>query len=99
MGVWRRLESCKAATVPRGKDPRRCANVSPIIDTKQLRLMIRSRDTRRLMSESASRPTAAILTLGCKLNIADSEAIARRLRRAGWRVTDRASPAADAVIV
>jgi threonylcarbamoyladenosine tRNA methylthiotransferase MtaB len=43
--------------------------------------------------------TAAILTLGCKLNIADSEAMARRLREAGWQVTDRATPDAAAVIV
>ena len=42
--------------------------------------------------------TAAILTLGCKLNIADSETLARRLRQAGWQVTDRAA-GADAVIV
>ncbi len=50
------------------------------------------------MSEPARRPTAAILTLGCKLNIADSEAMARRLRDAGWSVVDRA-PGVDAVIV
>lgn len=50
------------------------------------------------MSESARPATAAILTLGCKLNIADSEAMARRLRDAGWLVTDRAADA-DAVIV
>jgi threonylcarbamoyladenosine tRNA methylthiotransferase MtaB len=31
-------------------------------------------------------PLAAILTLGCKLNLADSEAIARRLGDAGFRV-------------
>jgi len=46
-----------------------------------------------------SPPTAAILTLGCKLNIADSEAMARQLRDAGWRVTDRVEADADAVIV
>jgi threonylcarbamoyladenosine tRNA methylthiotransferase MtaB len=51
------------------------------------------------MSESARPASAAVLTLGCKLNIADSEAMARRLREAGWLVTDRASPDADAVIV
>ncbi|HEY4685251.1 MAG TPA: tRNA (N(6)-L-threonylcarbamoyladenosine(37)-C(2))-methylthiotransferase MtaB, partial [Dehalococcoidia bacterium] len=50
------------------------------------------------MSESARPATAAILTLGCKLNIADSEAIARRLREAGWRVVDRPADA-EAVIV
>ena len=50
------------------------------------------------MSESARPATAAILTLGCKLNIADSEAMARRLREAGWRVVDRPADA-EAVIV
>jgi threonylcarbamoyladenosine tRNA methylthiotransferase MtaB len=53
------------------------------------------------MSDTPSQvtaPTAAILTLGCKLNIADSEAMARRLRDAGWRVIDRAGDA-EAVIV
>jgi threonylcarbamoyladenosine tRNA methylthiotransferase MtaB len=52
-----------------------------------------------LMSDPASAPTAAILTLGCKLNIADSENMARRLREAGWRVTDRLEAGAAAVIV
>jgi len=51
------------------------------------------------MSDSARPATAAILTLGCKLNIADSEVIARRLREAGWKVTDRVSEDADAVVV
>jgi threonylcarbamoyladenosine tRNA methylthiotransferase MtaB len=50
------------------------------------------------MSDSERPRTAALLTLGCKLNIADSEAMARRLRRAGWNVVDRATDA-DAVIV
>ncbi len=50
------------------------------------------------MSESARPATAAILTLGCKLNIADSEAMTRRLRAAGWNVVDRATDA-EAVIV
>jgi threonylcarbamoyladenosine tRNA methylthiotransferase MtaB len=47
---------------------------------------------------TAGRPSAAILTLGCKLNIADSEAMSRRLRDAGWAVTSEAA-GADAVIV
>ncbi|HLG11118.1 MAG TPA: tRNA (N(6)-L-threonylcarbamoyladenosine(37)-C(2))-methylthiotransferase MtaB [Dehalococcoidia bacterium] len=51
------------------------------------------------MSDSARPATAAILTLGCKLNIADTEAMARRLRDAGWNVTDRASEDAAAIIV
>lgn len=36
-----------------------------------------------------SRPLAAILTLGCKLNLADSEELARGLRSAGFDVVDR----------
>lgn len=53
------------------------------------------------MSDRNHPATAAILTLGCKLNIADSEAMARRLRDAGWRVVDRLPQegGADAVIV
>ena len=50
------------------------------------------------MSDTLRARTAAILTLGCKLNIADSEVMARRLRDAGWDVVDRAIDA-DAVIV
>lgn len=45
-----------------------------------------------------SRPLAAILTLGCKLNIADSEELARGLRGAGYDVVDRVCEA-DAYIV
>jgi threonylcarbamoyladenosine tRNA methylthiotransferase MtaB len=51
------------------------------------------------MSNPARSPHAAILTLGCKLNIADSEAMASDLRQAGWRVSDRLVAGADAVIV
>ncbi|MBI5948477.1 MAG: MiaB/RimO family radical SAM methylthiotransferase [Chloroflexi bacterium] len=43
-------------------------------------------------------PVAAILTLGCKLNLADSEEIARGLRVAGYRVVDRMCEA-DAFVV
>jgi threonylcarbamoyladenosine tRNA methylthiotransferase MtaB len=50
------------------------------------------------MANPAASRTVAILTLGCKLNLADSEAMARRLRDAGWDVAERAE-AADAVIV
>ena len=50
------------------------------------------------MPRAAEPATAAILTLGCKLNIADSEAMASRLRQAGWQVVDRPA-AAEAVIV
>ncbi|MCC6381179.1 MAG: tRNA (N(6)-L-threonylcarbamoyladenosine(37)-C(2))-methylthiotransferase MtaB [Dehalococcoidia bacterium] len=41
---------------------------------------------------------AAVVTLGCKLNIADSEEIARSLRTAGFAVVDRLCEA-DAVVV
>ena len=51
------------------------------------------------MSDDSRQRTAALLTLGCKLNIADSEVMARRLRAAGWSVVDRATGSADAVIV
>ncbi len=44
------------------------------------------------------RPIAAILTLGCKLNLADSEEIGRELRAAGYDVVDRMCDA-DAYVV
>jgi len=44
------------------------------------------------------RPVAAVLTLGCKLNLADSEAIAARLGAAGYDVVDSMCEA-DAVVV
>ncbi|MDZ7727996.1 MAG: MiaB/RimO family radical SAM methylthiotransferase [Dehalococcoidia bacterium] len=44
------------------------------------------------------RPLAAILTLGCKLNLADSEELARGLRGAGYDVTGHLVEA-DAVVV
>jgi threonylcarbamoyladenosine tRNA methylthiotransferase MtaB len=44
------------------------------------------------------RPLAAVLTLGCKLNLADSEEIARGLRAAGFDVVDRMCDA-DAYVV
>jgi threonylcarbamoyladenosine tRNA methylthiotransferase MtaB len=49
------------------------------------------------MSERSS-PVVAILTLGCKLNQADSQALARELLAHGCQVIDRAAPA-DAVII
>ena len=49
------------------------------------------------MSEHPS-PVVAILTLGCKLNQADSQALARELLAHGCRVIDRPAPA-DAVII
>ncbi len=45
------------------------------------------------------RPTVAVLTLGCKLNQADSEAIARSLGRDGVRVVDRPAAGADAFVI
>jgi threonylcarbamoyladenosine tRNA methylthiotransferase MtaB len=49
------------------------------------------------MSERPS-PVVAILTLGCKLNQADSQALARELLAHGCQIIDRAAPA-DAVII
>ena len=43
--------------------------------------------------------TVSVLTLGCKLNQADSEVIARRLARNGVRVVDRAVPGASAFVI
>ena len=45
------------------------------------------------------RPTVAVLTLGCKLNQADSEAIARSLGRNGVRVVDRPAAGAAAFVI
>ena len=44
------------------------------------------------------RPVASVLTLGCKLNLADSEAVAARLSAAGYEVVD-AMCEADAIVV
>jgi threonylcarbamoyladenosine tRNA methylthiotransferase MtaB len=46
----------------------------------------------------AAKPVAVVLTLGCKLNLADSEEIARGLRAVGYRVVDRLCEA-DAYVV
>src|SRR3989442_6753007 len=43
--------------------------------------------------------TVSVLALGCKLNQADSEVIARRLARNGVRVVDRAVPGASAFVI
>src|SRR5258708_37157399 len=43
-------------------------------------------------------PTAAILTLGCKLNLADSDQIARGLSASGYNVVDTLCEA-DAVVI
>ena len=44
-------------------------------------------------------PTVAVLTLGCKLNQSDSEAIARRLAGEGVRVVDRPQKGAAAFVI
>ena len=49
-------------------------------------------------TRAANPESVCLLTLGCKLNQADSEAIARDLVAAGCRVTDRPAPA-DAFII
>ena len=48
---------------------------------------------------SRDAPTVSVLTLGCKLNQADSERIARRLAGEGVRVTDRPVRGADAFVI
>jgi len=49
------------------------------------------------MSERSS-PVVAILTLGCKLNQADSQALARELLARGCQIIDRPAPA-DALVI
>src|SRR3990172_2183658 len=50
-------------------------------------------------STASTKPTVAVLTLGCKLNQADSETIARRLLVEGLRVVDRPTAGADAFVI
>lgn len=45
------------------------------------------------------KPTVSLLTLGCKLNQADAETIARRLAGGGVRVVDRPQKGADAFVI
>ena len=52
----------------------------------------------RYHDEVPARPLASILTLGCKLNLADSEEIARGLRERGFDVTDRLAEAQAFVV-
>jgi threonylcarbamoyladenosine tRNA methylthiotransferase MtaB len=67
---------------------------------------MRASHSRLVIIMSSQKPVArraapgsvCLLTLGCKLNQADSEAIARDLLAAGCRVTDRPAPA-DAFII
>ena len=47
----------------------------------------------------AEQPTVSLLTLGCKLNQADTEAIARRLTAGGVRVVGRPEKGADAFVI
>ncbi len=44
-------------------------------------------------------PTVSVLTLGCKLNQADAEAMARRLAAGGVRVVDRPEEGAQAFVI
>src|SRR3990172_12979829 len=46
-----------------------------------------------------STPTVSVITLGCKLNQADSEAIAWRLGAEGVHITDRPARGADAFVI
>lgn len=50
-------------------------------------------------SKAATPATVAVLTLGCKLNQSDSEAIARRLAGEGVRIVDRPVKGADAFVI
>ena len=53
------------------------------------------------MTDTATdgRPVVSVLTLGCKLNQSDSDAIARRLAGEGVRVLDRPAKGAQAFII
>ncbi len=54
------------------------------------------------MSADDCRPSVALLTLGCKVNQYDTEALAEALRGAGWEVScglDEGGPDPDVVIV
>ncbi|MDP2873097.1 MAG: MiaB/RimO family radical SAM methylthiotransferase [Bacillota bacterium] len=54
------------------------------------------------MSADDCRPSVALLTLGCKVNQYDTEALAEALREAGWEVSfglDEGGPDPDVVIV
>jgi threonylcarbamoyladenosine tRNA methylthiotransferase MtaB len=54
---------------------------------------------KRVQGRSSASPlTVALLTIGCKLNQAESEAMAGELVKAGCRVVDRAEPA-DAFLI
>jgi threonylcarbamoyladenosine tRNA methylthiotransferase MtaB len=52
-----------------------------------------------VITPADGRPVVSILTLGCKLNQSDSEAIARRLAGEGVRVTDRPARGAAAFVI
>src|SRR3989442_15373938 len=52
-----------------------------------------------MRSAKPEAPLVSILTLGCKLNQSDSEAIARRLIGSGVRVVDRPERGADAFVI
>lgn len=52
-----------------------------------------------MITPADGRPVVSILTLGCKLNQSDSEAIARSLAGEGVRVTDRPARGAAAFVI
>ena len=51
-----------------------------------------------MVANMAARPVVAILTLGCKLNLADSEEIARSLQAAGFATVDHVCEAEAFVV-
>ncbi len=52
-----------------------------------------------MTQKTNAQPTVAVLTLGCKLNQSDSEAIARRLAGKGVRIVDRPERGAQAFVI
>ena len=51
-----------------------------------------------MSADAPTRPLAAVLTLGCKLNLADSDEIAQALRAAGFDVVDHVCEASAFVV-
>ncbi|HEY5639793.1 MAG TPA: tRNA (N(6)-L-threonylcarbamoyladenosine(37)-C(2))-methylthiotransferase MtaB [Dehalococcoidia bacterium] len=52
-----------------------------------------------MTQKTGAQPTVAVLTLGCKLNQSDSEALARRLVGEGVRIVDRPVRGAEAFVI
>jgi threonylcarbamoyladenosine tRNA methylthiotransferase MtaB len=63
------------------------------------RLAYHYRVNRPIRTAPDDRPVVSVLTLGCKLNQSDSEAIARRLAGEGVRVVDRPVKGAEAFVI